>query len=1062
MIVGSHIKRSLLLLFTLVLSWDSATAQVTIDYPIVYSRLPRFGDETRIEMPEVFDPISVPPGTDLMLLYPDGSEEVLVPGGDGAIVDPVVSFDGLWVYYAKFHDQRPEALDHQRPGPPSRAGADIYKINVQTREITRLTFQEWTPNTGLVDWSHNLLSADENGRYYIGYGIFNLGPCPLPNGKVMFTSSRNTFLPNQSFTAPNLQLYVMDNDGENVELIGHMNLGSALHPTVLRDGRVMFSSYEAQGLRDRRLWGLWAIWPDGRKWEPLVSAFEEPSAFHFQTELPNGDLAVVEYYNANNNGFGSIVAFPPAAPEGIPKFGSPVASDPSNPLIERGIWWFSETHPSHRRPRYKQYPFSPYGIYALTEFAHGEDNASSRDQSGGWAGKVTHPSGAPDNHVLLVWTPGPANNLTRPVNTPTYDGGIYLLLDSQPVDDHTELFLIKNDPNYNELQPRALVSYADVYGVEKPVDLPWYANDGSEHRALPEGTPFGLVGTSSFYLRDTSPGKGRPEYDGLDPFNTSENGASTNWGSQGADAGRYDNSDIHAVRILAMEPTTHLSRGPGGGGSSRGYYNHASERLRILGEVPLRKFDNEGAPILDSTGDPDTSFLAKIPADTPFTFQTIDRDGLALNISQTWHQVRPGEARMDCGGCHAHSQQPFPFEGTAASLDDYEVYDLVLGSPMLGKDNEGEPTLQHRPERAIDVEYYRDIKPILQRSCVACHSENGRQEAELVLDDESVVNGYENTYNRLARDSEAQYGLKPVISNGRWRQTNASRYLRKFQSRRSLLIWKVFGRRLDGWDNEDHPTESVPGDASTLPEGAHPNQADIDFTGTIMPPPDAEVPPLSEDEKMMFARWVDLGAPIDSPDPVRNVFGWFADDLRPTLTVTSPGRDRSLEPLEEIRIGAYDYYSGLDRSTLSVVADFSVNGHAPHTELVSFFQETGDHVWTLDINPPLTDLHRARLTVSVKDNRGNLTVVDRCFSVGANAKPPILDRSTTAGPNGAFPFDLEGEPQSTYLIETSTDMNLWAPFQVIHDFDGVQSLLDIDGREGPQRFYRAREIDPEP
>ena len=48
----------------------------------------------------------------------------------------------------------------------------------------------------------------------------------------------------------------MDNDGLNVELVGHMNLGSALHPTVLKDGRVMFSSYEAQGLRDSRLWGL--------------------------------------------------------------------------------------------------------------------------------------------------------------------------------------------------------------------------------------------------------------------------------------------------------------------------------------------------------------------------------------------------------------------------------------------------------------------------------------------------------------------------------------------------------------------------------------------------------------------------------------------------------------------------------------------------------------------------------------------------------------------------------------------------------------------------------------
>ena len=31
--------------------------------------------------------------------------------------------------------------------------------------------------------------------------------------------------------------------------------------------------------------------------------------------------------------------------------------------------------------------------------------------------------------------------------------------------------------------------------------------------------------------------------------------------------------------------------------------------------------------------------------------------------------------------------------------------------------------------------------------------------------------------------------------------------------------WKIFGQRLDGWTNADHPTESVPGDAATLPPG---------------------------------------------------------------------------------------------------------------------------------------------------------------------------------------------------------------------------------------------------
>ena len=88
-----------------------------------------------------------------------------------------------------------------------------------------------------------------------------------------------------------------------------------------------------------------------------------------------------------------------------------------------------------------------------------------------------------------------------------------------------------------------------------------------------------------------------------------------------------------------------------------------------------------------------------------------------------------------------------------------------------------------------------------------------------------------------------------MIANGTWRQTNASRYIRMFQSRRSLLIWKMFGERLDGWTNADHPTESVPGNPATLPPGADPNAADLDYTGTIMPPPGSPVAPLTADER---------------------------------------------------------------------------------------------------------------------------------------------------------------------------------------------------------------------
>ena len=151
--------------------------------------------------------------------------------------------------------------------------------------------------------------------------------------------------------------------------------------------------------------------------------------------------------------------------------------------------------------------------------------------------------------------------------------------------------------------------------------------------------------------------------------------AAANWVTQGADAGKYANADIWAVRLLAMEPTRTAATAPTRAGSSRttpasGCASWA--RSRSASSRPT------AAPILDPEGNPDTSFLAKIPADTPFTFQTLDRNGLVLNMAQTWHQVRPGEVRADCGGCHAHSQQPLDFERTAAARPDYQVWDLFI------------------------------------------------------------------------------------------------------------------------------------------------------------------------------------------------------------------------------------------------------------------------------------------------------------------------------------------------------------------------------------------------
>jgi hypothetical protein len=987
----------------------STDSSVQYDYDIVYVRAPRGGDDKSITWAEVVSPIRGEPGSDLMLLHPDGREEALVEAGNDAIADPFVSFDGEWVYYARFRNTK-------RPGAPNlvSVSSDIFKIHVKSRKIVQLTRQVFTPNRGVV--SPRLRTP----------GVYNLGPCPLPGGKVMFTSNRNGFSPTKGYTPTVLQLFVMDDDGDNVEMIGHLNINTALHPTILKDGRVMFTSYESQGLRDLRLWSLWTIHPDGTNWAPLVSNFTVGnSAFHFMSQMTDGSIIVEEYYNLNNQGFGTYYKLKPHAPDGEPFFGSASPRDPRN-LDYNGY-------------KYIRVPFTPYGMERLTPFVTAFDKPAElsdpKDPQSPRVGKVTHPSGAPDNHLLTVWSPGPVNSngSFRPSNSLSIDGGIYLIKSGKTVHEPGAMLLVKNDPKYNEQWPRALVPYKRIYSVDEPARLAPLANDGKRSRELPEGTPFGLIGTSSLYKRESYPSGDIPKGGvtatypgGNDPFQglgVLAGGSSSNWFVQGGDTSHYDNSEIHAIRIIAMEPTTDpLYTGKG----TRRWWNVANERLRILGEIPVRKFQGDKQPT-DPDGNADTSFLAKIPADIAWSFQALDKNGMMLNMAQTWHQLRPGEIRHDCGGCHAHSQKPTLFKDTAAAKPDYTPFDLTGRTPLLttkkhdqsGKKWDKDDTTGLRFEKGVkNVEYHRDIKPILDRSCVACHTKTWNKPAgNLVLDDGALMKGPDSlsgviggppgpvpgTFFRLALDQNARFGHKSPVRG--WWLPQASRYVRFFSARRSLLAWKIFGKRLDDWSNDDFVTETVPGDPNSLyykgsPLANKPEnlpRINLAYTGSAMPPPEAvagtyegpdgkkiKVAPLSEEDRLTVVRWIDLGCPIDldykAALPTARGSGWMQDDNRPTLTLTYPHPGVNAE-LTRILIGMHDYDSGLDMETFLVRADFAVDGIAAGEDLSGKFKLKSPGVWEWKLAKPLTHLANGELTVSIKDLQRNITRIERSFSV---------------------------------------------------------------------------------
>ena len=969
-------------------------ADVTYDYDIVYVRSPRNQTNGKSLWSEVGRPRHMEPNSPLMLLHPDGTEEVLVPvEPEEAIADPMVSNDGAWVYYAKLYDAA-------KP-----RGADIFKVHVKTRQIVQLTRQERTPNTGVGSVPPH------------PFRIFNLGPAELPDGRVVFVSDRNVYKatnPNYAEMALALQLFTMDaDDGGNVEEIGQLNLGMALHPSVLKDGRIMFSTLESQGLRSAHLWGIWAINPDGTNWNPLFSAFQAAGTVtessHFQTQTSDGSIVVEQYYNLNNFGFGTYFKFPIQPADGAQHtFGPAYRNSPRNPPLRTG-----------RMPggggEYWRYPFTPAGTETLTPFVTKTDYpaglADLANKNGPRVGKFTHPASAPDNHLLTVWSAGSVYDPGK--YTPAFDAGIYLIKDTRPISEPAEMRLVINSPLYNEQWPRAVVPFKRIYGVDAPTVIPRQPNDGTRHPALPEGTPFGLVGTASLYKRETfpygdvPPGSVTAQLVGKD--NSGHKGFldSQNFVVQGADAGPYENSDIHAIRIVHLEPTTEK-------GGRRTYYNHAGEKMRILGEIPVRAFAADGSQPHDPDGNPDTSFLARIPADVAWTFQTIDKRGMVLNVSQTWHQLKPGEVRNNCGGCHAHSQKPTDFASTKAAHHDYQPFDLTTAVPLVTSragdqskrqwDSHNETGLKFVKENSVTVEYFRDIQPLLKKSCVACHSaRNGKTPAarlDLDADDETVTGATPGflsfaltgpgTYIRLAADVHGNWGIKSWVKSGKWDflgvQGSASRYVRMFQSRRSLLMWTLYGERLDGFDNEDIPYQKIPGDATSWSWKGKPitptdqmREAHIGFVGGIMPPTEAVasglVAPLTDEDKRTFARWIDLGAPIDLTSS--RTEGWHLDDQRPTLALTSPAIGDN-GPIRRVVIGAYDVGSGLDTGSLKVTANAAIDGVRAGANAASRFTLVSPGVWEWKLAAPMPAPPRGvTLTVAVADLKGNKTTIVR-------------------------------------------------------------------------------------
>ncbi len=864
---------------------------------IVYVRYPK---ETSLQpfitIPQGEHAYRIAAGADLMLLRPDGSEQILVDCAVCSVMDPFISFDGNTVYYSLIEES----------GDASASW--IYKIRLNSGDYTpvRLTFDDGFDSSFYA--GNTTAQHDQADRR----GIRDMAPSPLADGRIVFTSNRSgltAFDPgtNADVRGSIQQLYVMDDhDGSannsalsNLHRLETGNLHMVQHPFQLKDGRIIFSTWQDAGPKFRyAMTSLFTVHPDGSN----LQQFTEPhdhhkNVDHFVTQLANEDVIAGSYYPSFDYGYGILMRYPI----------DPVGIDFLRGSVEQRFPWGGGFKVSFRE-------FDRKGTETITPHTSGGDSPAPN-----LSGKYSMPSATINDGLLVAYSTGAVNHFSaacdRTGRTPpgpylceALKSGIYLIEGGATamVTDPATLIKIKDDLNYNEIWPRAVASYQQIYGQERPDLIQNIGDAPPSDSRLADGEAAALVGSSSMYNReplndgnpdDFSPSTSREIHDG-------------NWKIEGAEAGVFSNSDIHAVRIVSTpaipftKPVSkysaradwdaiirytldsRLDRVVARFGSLHG------ERWEILGEFP---FSYKGTT--DPQGNPDTSWLAKVPAETPFFIQTLDTNGMTIVSELTWRALKSSEKAVDCGGCHAHSVEPLDFSATqagsstaitgVANVNDAEpiiqngLWDLTQGkTPLLA-----DIGVTLNSSYSYGVEFTRDVLPIINSRCISCHTSSGSGNM-LILDG----SGAGDAYAALTDNSLNIY-----------RSPQISKYIRVPQARQSLLVWVVWGERLDGRVSEDRD------DDLDYPV-AHPALS------------------LTDLEKRTIARWVDLGSAVDFPalsDAELAGFRYTDDYQLPVINIYLPRRGSNTSSAAQI--GFADAISGIDWGSL-VVSYYPVDG----------------------------------------------------------------------------------------------------------------------------------------
>ena len=225
------------------------------------------------------NPADPPDGHRVRAVIDPSTKETL---GEGVYRDPELCWDAEKIVFA---------FKGNADGSTS-----IYEIGVDGTGLRRLT----DPDCG----------CEKPPTCRIGAGHHDVKPCYLPEGRIVFTSTRPRALV-PCFNSGVDTLHIMDADGSNIRPISVNNVNE-FDPSILPDGRILYGRWEYVDKTALYMQSLWTVSPDGRMEEALfANNLAKPTAVLQARAVPNSRMIVAALTPHNGQAVGAIAMLDP-------------------------------------------------------------------------------------------------------------------------------------------------------------------------------------------------------------------------------------------------------------------------------------------------------------------------------------------------------------------------------------------------------------------------------------------------------------------------------------------------------------------------------------------------------------------------------------------------------------------------------------------------------------------------------------------------------------------------------------------------------------------------------